>query len=325
MIDKKTISDQIPFILEGTDFDFLGEVYHGKVRDNYISNGKRILIASDRLSAFDRIITTIPFKGQVLNQISSFWFEKTKHIIPNHLIAAPDPNVVVGEEVETLPIEVVVRGYITGSTTTSLWYNYNNGERHIYGLDFPDGLKKNQKLPEAILTPTTKAEYGGHDQKITPSEIVKQGLLTQEDYDYVSTKALELYKFGAELCAKNEVILVDTKYEFGRRANGEIIIIDEIHTPDSSRFWITDTYQDKFNKNEEPDNINKEYLRLWLAKQGFIGEGEMPTITQEVRIETALKYITAYQLITGEEFSPVSGNTLGRIEENLRKYIQNNS
>lgn len=321
MIDPQIIRDQIPFVLNGTDFDFLGEVYHGKVRDNYIANGKRVLVASDRLSAFDRIITTIPFKGQVLNQISTFWFEKTGHIIPNHVIDTPDPNVVVGEEVESLPIEMVIRGYITGSTTTSLWYNYNNGERHIYGLDFPDGLVKNQKLPEPIITPTTKAQNGEHDEKITRAEILEQGILSEEDYSYLEQKTLELYKFGTELAAQNGVILVDTKYEFGRRSDGTIILIDEIHTPDSSRFWIAETYEQKLATGEEPDNINKEYLRLWLAAQGFIGDGEMPEITDDVRVETAQKYIQAFELITGQEFVPNQGNTVQRIEQNLRDYI----
>jgi len=322
MILKQQIEDQLAQTLDKTDFDFLGEKYEGKVRDNYIADGHRVLIATDRLSAFDRIITTIPFKGPVLNQISSFWLKETKHIINNHLEAIPDPNCIVGMEVETLPVEMVVRGYITGSTSTSLWYNYNKGERHIYGIDFPDGLTKNQKLPEAIITPTTKAPKGEHDEKITPTEIVNKGLLSQEDYDYIAEVSLALYKYGVELCADNGVILVDTKYEFGRTKEGQIILIDEIHTPDSSRFWIEETYKKRFHSGEEPENINKEYLRLWLADQGYMGEGAMPEITDEVRIETAARYIKSYNMITGQQFEPVLGNTVDRIENNLKEYFK---
>jgi phosphoribosylaminoimidazole-succinocarboxamide synthase len=321
MIVQEQIESQLNHTLAGTDFDFLGEKYEGKVRDNYTKDGKRVLITTDKLSAFDRIITKIPFKGQVLNQTTQFWFENTKDIIGSHYIDSPDPNVVVGVECETLPVEMIVRGYITGSTGTSLWYNYAQGERHIYGLDFPEGLVKNQQLPEPIITPTTKAPKGEHDERITPAEIVEQGLLSQEDYDYIAKKSVELYKFGVEHCAKQGVILVDTKYEFGRTPDGEIVVIDEIHTPDSSRFWITETYDEKFKAGEEPDNINKEYLRLWLANQGYMGDGEMPEITREVRIETAMKYIEAYEMITGEEFQPVTGNTLERMESNLKNYF----
>lgn len=321
MILQEQIEAQLDHTLSGTDFDFLGKKYEGKVRDNYTKNGKRILITTDKLSAFDRIITTIPFKGQILNQTTQFWFETTKHIIGSHYIDAPDPNVVYAEECEPLPIEMVVRGYITGSTGTSLWYNYSQGERHIYGLDFPDGLEKNQKLPEPIITPTTKAPKGHHDEKITAAEIVEQGLLSQEEYDYLARKTVELYLHGVEHCAKQGVILVDTKYEFGRNANGEIVLIDEIHTPDSSRFWIAETYEEKLAAGEEPDNINKEFLRLWLANQGYMGDGEMPEITPDIRVQTAMKYIEAYEMITGEEFQPVGGDTIERMEANLRDYF----
>lgn len=323
MIDDQIIREQLDKTLSRTDFPFLNaEKYEGKVRDNYTMGDKRLLITTDKLSAFDRIITTIPFKGQVLNQITTFWFEKTKDICGAYYESSPDPAAAFGEECEPLMVEMVVRGYITGSTGTSIWYKYNTeGRRNIYGIDFPDGLQKNQKLPEPVITPTTKAAKGDHDEELTPTQIVEENLLTQEEWDELSSKTLALYKAGVEHAAKQGVILVDTKYEFGRNSKGEIVLIDEIHTPDSSRFWIAETYEQKIANGEEPDNINKEYLRLWLANQGYMGDGEMPEITDEVRIETAKKYIEAYELITGQEFKPEVGDSHARIESNLKKFF----
>lgn len=325
MISAEIIASQIPHVLRGTDFSNLGEKYAGKVRDNYTKGDRRILITTDKLSAFDRIIAHIPFKGQVLNQLTKFWFELTKDICPNYVEEYPDPNVIVGKECEPLKVEMVIRGYITGSTTTSAWYNYQQGDRVICGNELPDGLKKNQKLPEPIITPTTKADYGRHDKNITPEEIVAAGLLTREEWDQLAAYTRALYAKGVEIAAAQGVILVDTKYEFGRIKEGdragEIVLIDEIHTPDSSRFWITKTYEDKLAAGEEPDNINKEFLRLWLANQGFIGEGEVPEIPSEVIVQTAEKYIQAYELITGREFTAQSGNVLSRIQENLLSYF----
>lgn len=323
MLSEETIAAQIPHVLKGTNFSNLGERYEGKVRDNYTLGDRRILITSDRLSAFDRIIALIPFKGQVLNQLTKFWFEETKDICPNYVEAYPDPNVIVGQECEPLMVEMVIRGYITGSTTTSLWYNYEKGLREMGGNKLPDGLRKNMRLPEPIITPTTKAEYGGHDSNITPREIVDQGILTVDEWKYLARKTRELYARGVLVAARQGVILVDTKYEFGRNKDGEIVLIDEIHTPDSSRYWVESTYEERIANGEEPDNINKEFLRLKLAEQGFIGEGDVPEISDELKVQTAQKYIEAYELITGKEFEAESGDVLGRIESNLAPYFQN--
>jgi phosphoribosylaminoimidazole-succinocarboxamide synthase len=321
MLDTQTIAAQIPNVLTGTHFKNLGSLYEGKVRDNYTQGEKRILITSDRLSAFDRIIALIPFKGQVLTELAKFWFNETKDICPNHMLDDPDPNVMVGIECTPLKVEMVIRGYITGSTTTSAWYNYNKGVRNFCGNKLPEGLVKNQKLEKAIITPTTKGDHGDHDRNITPEEIVAQGLVTQKQWDILADYTRKLYARGVEVAAKQGVMLVDTKYEFGQTADGKIVLIDEIHTPDSSRYWITATYEGKIANGEEPDNINKEFLRLWLAKQGFIGEGEVPAIPDEVKVQTAEKYIQAYEMITGKTFQAEVGNTLARIEKNLTPYF----
>lgn len=321
MLDPTIVSAQIPHVLRGTNFENLGERYEGKVRDNYTQGNRRILITSDRLSAFDAIIAIIPFKGQILNQLTKFWFENTADICPNYVEAYPDPNVIVGRECEPLKVEMVIRGYITGTTSTSAWYNYSQGSRNLCGNILPDGLVKNQKLPEPILTPSTKGNYGDHDVNITPEEIVGRGLLTQEEWDQVADYTRKLYARGVEIAEKNGVILVDTKYEFGKTKDGEIVLIDEIHTPDSSRYWIADTYQGRMAAGEEPDNINKEFLRIWLAKQGFMGDGPVPEIPDEMKVQTSLKYQEAYEMITGQKFEAESGSALERISENLKPYM----
>ena len=236
MLSSEEISEQIPFCLDGTDFPTLGKKYSGKVRDNYTKDGKRFLIVTDRLSAFDRIITLIPFKGQVLNQIARFWFDQTKDIMGNHVIDFPDENVVIAKECVPLPIEMVVRGYITGVTTTSAWYSYSRGVRNFCGNILPEGLKKNQKLAAPILTPSTKALKGGHDESVSREDILARTNITAPQYDELAEKALKLYARGVDICAKQGIILVDTKYEFGLSPEGEVVLIDEIHTPDSSRF-----------------------------------------------------------------------------------------
>lgn len=321
MLSPEIIASQIPHVLKGTNFTNLGSAYEGKVRDNYTHSDRRILITTDRLSAFDRIIALVPFKGQVLNAMTKFWFEKTKDICPNYIIEYPDPNVIVGKECKPIMVEMIVRGYITGSTTTSAWYNYEKGVRNFCGNELPDGMIKNQRLPMPIITPTTKAAHGEHDKNITPAEIVSSGLLSQEDWDKLSNYALALYMRGVEIAAANGVILVDTKYEFGKTADGKIVVIDEIHTPDSSRYWIADTYEQRMKEGKEPDNINKEFLRLWLSNQGYMGEGEMPVIPQEILVETAQKYIQAYELISGQEFKGEMGDPLPRITKNLEPYF----
>lgn len=321
MLDRATIASQIPHVLKGTNFANLGEYYEGKVRDNYTQGNRRILITTDRLSAFDRIIALIPFKGEVLNAMTKFWFENTKDICPNYIESYPDPNVIVGKECKPIMLEMIVRGYITGSTTTSAWYNYEKGVRNFCGNQLPDGLKKNQRLPEPIITPTTKAAHGEHDANLSGIEAVERGLVTMEEWEQLSQYALGLYMRGVEVAARQGVILVDTKYEFGRDPDGKVVLIDEIHTPDSSRFWIAETYAEKMAAGQEPDNINKEFLRLWLANQDYRGEGDVPPIPEDVIVETAEKYIKAYEMITGQSFTGHPGEVLPRIEENLKPYI----
>lgn len=321
MIDIAKLTAQIPYTLNTTDFPGLGKKYEGKVRDNYTRGDQRILIITDRLSAFDRIITTIPFKGQVLNQISQFWFEQTKDIIGNHVIEFPDPNVVVARECKPLLVEMVVRGYITGVTSTSAWYHYERGERNFCGNKLPDGLRKNQKLAKPIITPSTKAEHGGHDESVSGEEILKRGILTHEQWDFLSDAVLKLYNRGVDICARQGIILVDTKYELGISPDGEILLIDEIHTPDSSRFWFANEYEKRLAAGEEQKKIDKEYLREWLADRGFRGDGEVPAIPDEIRAETGRRYIEAYELITGREFKAEVGPVGERVKKNLAKYM----
>lgn len=321
MLTKEELLAQIPYCLKGTDFPQLGEKYEGKVRDNYSKDGRRILIVTDRLSAFDRIITLIPFKGQVLNQMAEFWFKETKDIVGNHVIDFPDPNVVVAKECKALPVEMVVRGYLTGVTTTSVWYHYEKGERNFCGNPLPDGMKKNQKFEKPILTPSTKAEHGGHDESVSKEEILRRNLITEEQFDYMAEVSMKLYQHGVDVAAKQGIILVDTKYEFGVDSEGNIILIDEIHTPDSSRFWFVDEYEKRLAAGEEQKKIDKEYLREWLVERGFRGDGEVPEVPDEIRAETARRYIEAYELITGQTFEAEVGDVLGRLEKNLSKYF----
>ena len=264
MISEKQIRQQLGLTLKGTDFKNLGEKYTGKVRDVYVTEDKVFLVATDRQSAFDRNLAQIPFKGQVLTQTSAFWFEKTKDIIPNHLLDVPDPNVVVCKKLKVFPIEMVIRGYITGVTDTAAWTAYRKGIREFCGNILPDGLKKNQKFEQPIMTPTTKSDE--HDESISAKEIVKRGLMTQEQWDYVADKALKLFQRGSQTAESNGLILVDTKYEFGYDDDGNIYLIDEIHTPDSSRYWISKSYEERFANDQEPESIDKEFLRLWFVE-----------------------------------------------------------
>lgn len=316
MLSDETLKNQLTNTLEKTDLN-VGKKYEGKVRDNYLLGDKRVIIVTDRISAFDRVLCTIPFKGQVLNQTSAFWFKKTKDIVQNHVIEVPDPNVTVGKECKLIPVEMVVRGYLTGVTKTSAWYNYEKGVRDFCGNKLPDGMKKDQKFEKPIITPSTKAEHGEHDESISGEEAVKRGLVSQEVYDKMANAAIALYNFGNELVSKNNLILVDTKYEFGLDSEGNLTLIDEMHTPDSSRYWIKDTYEERFSKGEDPQKLDKEYVRQFLADKGFIGDGDIPEIPDEVKIEAAKRYITAYEMITGQEFKAEVGNVLERMKKNL--------
>jgi phosphoribosylaminoimidazole-succinocarboxamide synthase len=298
--------------------------YRGKVRENYdLPNGSRIIIATDRLSAFDRILTAIPDKGHVLTQTARYWFEATKDICPNHVIAYPDPNVVIGKRLDILPVEIVVRGYLAGTTGTSLLTLYKKGERTMYGLDLPDGLRDNEILPAPVITPTSKAFDGGHDEPLTPGQIVEQGLLTAEQWTTLSRYALALFARGQQLAAQRGLILVDTKYEFGTDAEGTIILADEIHTPDSSRYWIANSYDEAFRSGTRPKSFDKDFIRAWVVERCDPYKDEIPAIPAELVEETARVYRTAYETITGETFVPdTSGATvLDRIRSNLAPYF----
>ena len=315
---KARIKSEINNTLTETNLQ-AGDKRTGKVRDQYDLGDKIALITTDRQSAFDRVLASIPFKGQVLNLTSAWWFEQTKHIIDNQVIDIPDPNVTLAKKCKVFPIEFVVRGYITGSTSTSLWTVYNNGSRDYCGNALEEGLVKNQKLDANMLTPTTKEV--DHDRPISPEDIVKEGWMNQEDWDYCSGKALELFSFGQEKAAANGMILVDTKYEMGRDSDGNIVLIDEIHTPDSSRYWIADTYDERMNAGEEPQNIDKEFLRLWFMDNCDPYNDEvLPEAPNELVTELSSRYIYLYETITGGLFPfPDSGKTIGdRIAENLK-------
>ena len=320
-MDRSIIERNIYNVLTETNFKNLGTKQAGKVRDTYFVGDQIILITTDRQSAFDRVLAAIPFKGQVLNQTSAWWFEKTKEIIPNFVLVVPDPNVVVGQKCEVFPFEVIVRGYLTGSTSTSVWTSYQKGVREFCGHKLPEGMVKNQKFSQPIITPTTKFEK--HDRNISRNDILAEHLATAEDWDYISGKALELFKFGSEVAKTNDLILVDTKYEFGRDKNGQILLIDEIHTPDSSRYWLAETYQARTAEGREPDNIDKEFLRLWFKEHSDpYNDAELPEAPRDLVVELAARYIKLYEMITGEDFKVDVGNVKNRIEENLKKYYK---
>ncbi|GLS88853.1 phosphoribosylaminoimidazole-succinocarboxamide synthase [Cypionkella aquatica] len=303
--------------------------YFGKVRDCYDlpatadQPARRILISSDRISAFDRILAAIPFKGQVLTQMARFWFDHTADICPNHVLAYPDPNVVIGKHVTILPVEVVVRGYLAGTTSTSVLTQYRNGVRTMYGHTLPDGLRDNQVLPTPIITPTSKAFDGGHDEPLTETEIIAQGLLTPAQWADVSAKALALFARGQKMAAARGLILVDTKYEFGQDAQGNILIADEIHTPDSSRYWIASGYQAAFESGARPPSFDKDVIRSWVNERCDPYVDAIPEIPAEIILKTAQVYIDAYEAITGQTFVPdTTGATpLDRVRANLAPYF----
>ncbi|MDO9027722.1 MAG: phosphoribosylaminoimidazolesuccinocarboxamide synthase [Candidatus Roizmanbacteria bacterium] len=321
MIQEKVILKSIPKVLKTIDLP-LGKKLQGKVRDIYFKDKKRILITTDRQSAFDVILGCIPFKGAVLNQLSAFWFKKTKHIVDNHLLETPDPNVSVTKNCQPIQVEMIVRGYISGVTKTSIWYSYERGERMIYGLKFPDGLKKNQKLLEPVITPTTHPLVGatGHDERLTREEIISKKIVSKKLYEQMEKVALALFKFGTKLCLSKGLILVDTKYEFGLY-NNKLILIDEIHTPDSSRFWIAKTYQERLKKGLEPENFDKEFLRLWYVRRGYRGDGPPPPMAKELIVAVAQRYIGVYEKLTGKKFQAFDYPIEERIKKNLSSYL----
>ena len=318
---KERIKAELNNTLTETTLD-RGKKRAGKVRDQYALGDKIALITTDRQSAFDRVLASIPFKGQVLNLTSAWWFEQTKDIIPNQVINIPDPNITLAKNCEVFPIEFVVRGYITGSTSTSLWTVYNNGDREYCGNILREGLVKNQKLDSNMLTPTTKEEH--HDRPIAPNDIVREGWMTQTDWEYCSQKALELFEYGQKKAAENGMILVDTKYEMGKAENGEIVLIDEIHTPDSSRYWIAETYNERMASGNEPQNIDKEFLRLWFVDNCDPYNDEvLPAAPEDLIVELSSRYIYLYETITGQLFPfPETGESvIDRINKNLRNVL----
>ena len=306
------------------EFLELPDFYRGKVRDAYgLSGDRRLLISTDRQSAFDKVLAAVPFKGQVLNQTARYWFDETADICPNHVIGYPDPNVALVKNLKMLPIEMVVRDYMTGSTETSIWPMYARGERTLYGHAFPDGLKKNEKLPSTIITPTTKAAQGDHDAPITESEILSSQLVTTQQWYELAEKSLALFSRGRDLAAKNGLILVDTKYEFGVDQNGIVVVADEIHTPDSSRFWIASSYQKLFEASANPESLDKEFLRLWVTAKCDPYNDPIPDIPLETLIEFSEKYIKLFELVTGKKFEKpnLSMSVRDRIRANLVKEL----
>ncbi len=312
------IKEQIPYSLKGTDFSGLGKKIKGKVRDVYDLGENIVFISSDRQSAFDRHLATVPFKGQVLTQVSTFWFEQTKSIVKNHLIEEIDPNVHLCKKLNIIPIEFVVRGYLTGVTSTSVWTAYEKGDREFCGNILPEGMKKNEAFAEPIITPTTKDEV--HDEKITPQEILEQKIMTAKEWDQAKEIVLNLFRFGQEKVKENGLILVDTKYELGRDENGEIYLVDEVHTPDSSRFWLSDSYQERLANGLEPENIDKEFLRLWFKENSDPYKDEvLPKPPEDLVVELASRYIRLYEMITSKDFQCKVSDVTNRILQNLEK------
>lgn len=299
------------------DFDALGTRYSGKVRENFSRDGERVIVVTDRVSAFDRVLGTIPFKGQVLNRLAEHWFRLTADLFPNHLRDVPDPQAMRVIECEPIPVEVVVRGYLTGVSSTSIWRAYERGDRVFCGHALPPGLRKHERLPANIVTPSTKAPKGEHDVSVDKQVLFDRGLIEPALFDRLEAQALQLFAFGQRAAAARGMILVDTKYELGRTPAGEIVLIDEIHTPDSSRYWYADTYEQAMSEGADPRSIDKEYVRRWLVDQGFGGDGQPPALTDEVRLEAARRYIEAYEQLTGEDFVPDTTPPVARLRRTL--------
>lgn len=317
MMERETIQAMLPKAFMGLG-EGKREKHSGKVRDWYaLDDSARLMVTTDRISAFDRVVSAVPWKGQVLNELSAWWNEKTADIAPNHLISVPDPNVSIVREASPISVEVIVRGYITGVTSTALWRRYSEGERSIYGYRFPEGLRKNQRLPSPIITPTTKAEAGQHDERLTVDEVVDKGFVKKRTWDRVMEIALALFARGSAIAEKAGLILVDTKYEFGMDREGNVLLIDEIHTPDSSRFWRLGSYAERFAEGREPELFDKEFVRMRYADMGYRGDGEIPILPDSVWADAGILYQTAYELLTGRNFIPGAYPVEPRIRKNL--------
>lgn len=321
MLERKIIESQLQSTLDDLELPSLGEKYRGKVRDCYVRGTERILITSDRLSAFDKVLTTIPFKGQVLNAMASYWFKETAHLVPNHVISEPHPNIFISRQAEILPVEVIIRGYLTGSA----WRDYQAG-KSVSGITLPKGLKKSHRFESPLLTPSTKAEHGQHDMPISSEEIVQSGLVEKKLWEEVTEAAMKLFAFGSKRANENGLILVDTKYEFGTvqgpSGKRELIVADEIHTSDSSRYWVRDSYENAYAAGEDPMMLDKEFVRRWLIEQGYMGDGTPPSFTDEFRVDTALRYIEAFERITGTDFKPLPGSPEQAIRSALSDYLK---
>ncbi len=278
-----------------------------------------MIVVTDRISAFDRVLGTLPLKGQLLNHAAAFWFAKTSHVAPNHVLSVPDPNVLVAKECRPLPVEMVVRAYLTGTTSTSIWIHYERGEREFCGHALPNGLRKHARLPEPILTPSTKAAKGDHDISASRAEILQISGMPAGDFDEAAELAMALFREGQRVCNERGLILVDTKYEFGKTADGQIVVIDEIHTPDSSRFWYSESYEARFQAGIDPESFDKEYVRRFLVEQGYRGEGTIPIIPDDVRVEATRRYIEAVDRITGAPFTPNLEEPSQRMQKNLTR------
>jgi phosphoribosylaminoimidazole-succinocarboxamide synthase len=318
LVDVSLIQKALSHPLDRTDFPGLGKKYEGKVRDNYsTADGRRVIVVTDRISAFDRVLGTLPLKGQVLNHAAAFWFASTSHVAPNHVLAVPDPNVLIAKECTPLPVEMVVRAYLTGTTSTSIWVHYESGAREFCGHTLPSGLKKHARLPEPILTPSTKAPHGDHDISASRAEILEISGMPASDFDAAAEMAMALFREGQRVCAERGLILVDTKYEFGKTKGGQIVVIDEMHTPDSSRFWYSESYEARFREGADPESLDKEYVRRFLVEQGYRGEGPLPVIPDNVRVEATRRYIEAVDRITGTPFVPNLEEPTARMKKNL--------
>lgn len=319
MMERNEVAAMLPRAFRGLEEGGCAK-HSGKVRDWYeLGDSTRLLVTTDRISCFDRVVAAVPWKGQVLNELSAWWNARTADIAPNHLVSVPDPNVSIVREMAPLPVEVIVRGYITGVTSTALWRRYSEGERSIYGYRFPEGLSKNQRLPAPIVTPTTKAEAGQHDERLSIAEVVERGYVDRRTWDRTVEVALALFARGAEIAEKAGLILVDTKYEFGIDADGEVTLIDEIHTPDSSRFWKKESYEARLAADLEPELFDKEFVRLKYAEAGYRGDGEIPKLPDSVWADAGVLYQTAYERLTGKAFLPAAYPAGQRIVVNLEK------
>ena len=314
MIPDDKLRAQLAHTLQKFDAPALGELYRGKVRDNYSRGDRIVMVTTDRISAFDHVLGTIPFKGEVLSRLTRFWFDQVKDIAPTHILDNPDPSVMVVKRAQPFPVEIIIRGYITGS----LWRDYQSGTAGAYGIAWPNGLRKDQRFEKPVVTPSTKAEYGKHDEPISEAEILAKRIVAPEVWREATALAERLFARGQEWARSRGLILVDTKYEMGI-AEGKLVVIDEIHTPDSSRYWVADGYPDRFAKGQDQEMLDKENIRQWLIKEhGFSGHGKPPPLTDEVRVMLARKYVEVFERLTGETFASEVGSVAARIEKNLR-------